>query len=128
MSYQDLTNNQGGKMSVRRYASKKLEAAKSLGSSFVTDATDLKFVDNIGYLIICSSVTGNTGIFTAQVKIGDSDWSDLTFSTPAQIANSDITFEINLNQVPYEKIRLSFADSAGDGVVDIYVSGKGLGG
>lgn len=115
-------------MSVRRKASKKLEASKSLGTSFVTDSTDLKFMDNVGYLIICSGVTSNTGIFTAQVQIEDSEWSDLTFSTPAQIANSDITFEINLNQVPYDKIRLSFADSGGDGVVDIYVSGKGLGG
>ena len=128
MSYQDLTKNQGGQMSVRRYASKKIEAATDIGSSFVTEETDLKYMDNIGYLIICSGVTANTGLFTVQVQTIDSSWVDLTLDIPAQIANSDINLEINLNQLPYEKIRLSFADSGGDGVADIYVSGKGLGG
>lgn len=115
-------------MSVRRTASKKLLAAESLGASFVTDATDIKFMDNIGYIIECTSITSNTGIFTAQVQIEDSSWVDLEFAVPAQLAGSDTTFVLNLNQLPYEKIRVSFADSAGDGVCDVYVCGKGLGG
>jgi hypothetical protein len=115
-------------MSVRRTASKKLEAGTSLGSSFTTDPTDIKFLDNVGYLVICTGVTSNTGIFTPQVQVEDGTWVDLTLDVPAQIADSDINMEISLNQLPYEKVRLSFADSSGDGVCDIFVSAKALGG
>ena len=115
-------------MSVRRNATKKLLSAQSLGSSFQTDATVINFQDNIGYLISCTGITANTGTFTPQVRTLDSGWFDLTLDTPAVLSNADVNIEINLNQIPHEEVRLKFTDSGGDGVCDIYVCGKGLGG
>lgn len=120
-------------MSVRRMSNAKLETAKSLGASFVTEPTLIKYQDNVGYLIECTSVTGNTGLFSieARIKIADkiySKWIPLSLTIPPQLNDADVDFEISLNQVPYSEVRLSFADSGGDGVANIFVSSKGIGG
>lgn len=120
-------------MSVLRTASKKLESAKSLASSFQTDPTDIKYMHNVGYTIACSGVTSNTGEFKVEARIKESetsysDWMELEFSTPIQLTNADKDIIINLNQLPFSQVRLTFTDSAGDGVCDIFVSAKGIGG
>lgn len=120
-------------MSVLRTAQKKLLSAQSLGTSFQTDPTDLKYMHNVGYTISCTGVTANTGEFKVEARIKESEtefssWIELEFSTPIQLTNADKDIIINLNQLPFSQVRLSFTDSGGDGLCDVFVSAKGIGG
>ena len=120
-------------MSVLRTAAKKLLSGQTLGSSFQTDLTDIKYMHNVGYAISCTGVTSNTGEFKveARIKIDEneySSWMELEFSTPIQLTDADKDIIINLNQLPFNQVRLTFTDTAGDGVCDVFVSAKGIGG
>lgn len=108
----------------------KLESSQSLASDFSTDPVTITTLDNVGFTVVTSSVTDNTGTFTVEVRIykdanNYSDWVALTLSSSMVLADDDASFFVNLNQLPPVQVRISFVAAGGtpDGTVDIWVSG-----
>lgn len=119
-------------MSRIQHKSTKLETAKSLASSFQTDWINISFLTNCGFIMNCNSVTDNTGTFAVEVrsKKSENEVSDpveLTLSSTPTLADADADLAIDLANVPYDQIRLTFTPSAGspDGDADIWLTTKG---
>jgi len=116
----------------KRIARKKIESAKSLAANFVTEETNIQNLDNVGYLIECSGITANEGIFTVEVKIQvtenqESEWSTLTLDSSMILANADNNFVVYLNQLPFTHVRIRFTTSSStDGIADIFIMSKGV--
>jgi hypothetical protein len=117
-----------------------LESSQSLAANFNTDPTLVKFLDNCSYQI---NVTTSNSEGSFQVEASNDyaiyeptndvqnsgTWIPLTLAggTPTVAAQND-TIIINLNQLPFNAIRLSYSSSvAGTGTCSVYLVGKQLG-
>jgi hypothetical protein len=110
-----------------------LEPNKSLAANFITAPTIIDFQDNIAYQI--NIITSNsTGTFTVQAsldydqRLGTGNFADLTLNAIPTVAAANDTFLINLNQLPFRAIRLSYSSTiAGTGTCKIIIMAKVVG-
>ena len=88
-----------------------LKTAESLGVAFSTAAVSVRYTDNVGIFIKTASVTTNTGSFIVEGTIDGTNWFDFGLSPALTLANANTTFAVNLNQVPFDQVRVSFTPS-----------------
>ena len=88
-----------------------LKTAESLGLAFSTAAVSVRYTDNVGIFIKTASVTTNTGSFIVEGTIDGTNWFDFGLSPALTLANTNTTFAVNLNQVPFDQVRVSFTPS-----------------
>lgn len=114
--------------------------ARSLISSFISSPTTISYMDNCSYQININT-SNSTGTFsvqgsldyqqaTANIAGNPGSWADLSLGggTPTVAAAND-TILINLFQLPFNAIRLSYTSTiAGTGTADVYVMLKQVGG
>lgn len=106
-----------------------LEAAKSLATSFSTAAVSVRYTDNVGVYIKTASVTANTGTFLIEGTIDGTNWFDFGVSPGLILGDADAEFAVNLNQVPFDQVRVSFTPGGGspDGTAQITIMAKSVG-
>ena len=108
--------------------SKKITDTQTLAANFNSDEYVITHLDNVGIMIVCGSVTDNTGEFKVEGYVKGPIFEELTVSPLVQLNDADQNFLLNLNQLPFEKIRITFTAAGGtpDGSCDIYVMSKEL--
>jgi len=106
-----------------------LKTAESLGVAFSTAAVSVRYTDNVGIFIKTASVTTNTGSFIVEGTIDGTNWFDFGLSPALTLANANTTFAVNLNQVPFDQVRVSFTPSVTtpDGTALISIMAKSVG-
>jgi hypothetical protein len=121
-------------MSRKSVKTERLYNDQSLAADFTTPWRNISYLDNVGFLINCNSVTDNTGTFSVEVQCVDSNNNEseavaLTMSATPTLADGDADFFINLNQVPATKVRLRFTADGGtpDGTCDVFIHTKSIG-
>lgn len=115
-------------------------SAQSMGASFTSSPTLVKNLDNCSYQIHFTT-SDAVGTFSVEASVdyaidetvnkvtNTGNWIPLQLSggTPtAASANDDIL--INLNQVPFNAIRLKYTRVSGTGTADVYIMARQLGG
>jgi hypothetical protein len=101
-----------------------------MSGNLTSALVDVTYTDNVGIQL---NFTGTpTGVFAVEGSVDYDDhlqtgnWSELTFSTtPSAVGAADVHL-LNLNQLPYKKIRVTYTESSGSGTLNIYVMSKGL--
>lgn len=82
-------------------------------------------LDNIGLQVSFSGTM--VGTLSVQCSIDNQNYVDLTFSPPlAQPSGTNISYLIDLNQLPFPYLRVSYTNSSGAGTLDVYLSAKDL--
>lgn len=127
-------------MSRKNFLNHVLEQDVSLSSSFITEPTVVKHLDNLSYQIVVTT-TDSEGTFTVQCSndyevsqpgdkvVDPGNWVDLTLSGVPVVAAANDDILISLNQVPFKAIRLAYTSSvAGTGTAKIIVMDKMIGG
>lgn len=106
-----------------------LETTKSLASSFSTAAVSVRYTDNVGVYIKTASVTSNTGSFIIEGTIDGVNWFDFGVSPSMTLAGANTSFAVNLNQVPFDQVRVSFTPGGGspNGTAAIEIMAKSVG-
>ncbi len=89
-----------------------LESAMVLTDDISTIAIGVNTVDNVGFWLVTTGITNNTGTFYVEIRaLKDenhySPWVALTLDDNLVVANADVAFFINLNQLPPCQVRLS---------------------
>lgn len=125
-------------MARKDVALKKISSAQSLATSFISEPTVIRYLDNCAYQINASA--GATGTFQVEASLdykvnepnnvvsNAGNWAALDLTgTPALIGSAD-TIIIDLNQLPFNAIRLRYIATNGTGTADIYVMVRQLGG
>lgn len=102
--------------------------AQSLASSFNSEVITIQYLDNVGITLACSGVTDNTGEFFVECSIDGETWIDIEVSPQILLDDADDNILINLNNLPFSKVRLTFAPAGGtpNGVVTGYITAKEL--
>lgn len=104
----------------------KLVEGQSLDNSWTSPPVNVQFLDNVGFSIVTSDVSSNTGLFSVEATIDEVYWETLPVSpTIEPLASADASYLVALQQVPFRAVRVAFTGS-GDGTVDIYVTAKEL--
>lgn len=113
----------------------KLTTAHSLAASFQSAVLPIDYMDSVGFILDCSSVTDNTGTFSVQARIkydenSYSSWCDLTLTTVPTLANAAVVLGVNMANVPFSELRLVFTAAGGtpNGSVTIWAQAKQSGG
>lgn len=95
-----------------------------MSGNLTSDAVDVTYTDNVGFQL---TFTGSpTGEFSCEGTIDEVSWSALTFSSTPQATGSGDTHLLNVNQIPYKKLRVVYARTSGTGTLNVYVMSKGL--
>lgn len=105
----------------------KIVDAQPLSASFKSVPINVQYLDNIG-LMLKVTTTANTGVFEIEASIDGVTYDVLTL-TPAisPLAGVNDIITINLNQVPFSYIRISFTLGTGtNGSVDAFLTAKEL--
>lgn len=111
-----------------------------LSSSFNSPATIIRYLDNVSYQINITT-TNSIGVFTVQASLdyavnestnavtNAGNWEDLTLSSTLVSNAANDVILVNLNQVPFNALRVSYTSStAGTGTCEIFFMGKQIGG
>lgn len=95
-----------------------------MSGNLTSDAVDVTYTDNVGFQL---SFTGTpTGTFSCEGTIDETNWSALSFSSTPQAVGSADTHLLNINQIPYKKLRVKYTRTSGTGTLNVYVMSKGL--
>lgn len=113
--------------------------AQSLAADFKTAATILKYQDNCSYQINVTT-SDSSGTFAVEVSndyetqeptnavINPGNWITIDLSGVPTVSGADDSIIIDLNQLPFNAIRLSYtAGTPGTGVADIWLNCKTVG-
>lgn len=101
--------------------------ANALNGSFVSKEINVQYLDNIG-LQLAVVTNANTGLFTIEASIDGDTWDTIKLSPviPA-LAGANTTITVNLNQLPFNLIRVVFTAGVGtNGTVTGYITAKEL--
>lgn len=117
-----------------------LEQDKSLAASFVTEPTLVKFLDNVAYQINIAT-TNSIGTFAVEASVdyavneptgavtNPGNWTALPLGGSPAAAGANDTILINLNQLPFNAVRVSYtASTPGTGTCDVLIQCRQLGG
>ncbi len=98
----------------------------SLASAFQSQPITIQYLDNVGIIMACTGVTDNTGEFKVECSIDGEIWVDIEVDPQILLNNADDNILINLNNLPFSKVRLSFEPAGGtpDGVVTGFITAK----
>lgn len=118
----------------------RVATAQSLAAPFTTTPTTVTYTDNCSYQINVTT-TNSTGTFFVQGSLdyaidvttntvkNSGTWADLNLSGSPTVNAADDTILIDLNQLPYNAIRLRYASTiAGTGIASVYIMTKQIGG
>lgn len=98
-----------------------------MSGNITSSAFSIRYSDNVGVQFIWASGSSPVGIVQVQGTIDGSNWSDLLTSAGSVSGNSG-SFLINLNQVPYDQIRIVYTRTSGSATATGYVMSKQIGG
>jgi len=105
----------------------KIIDAVSLGATFTSGVTSTKNLDNIGLLVEWSGGGSPVGAITIEVQNGNSAWSALDFGTPISITGNSGNLNININQLPFENMRITYTRTSGTGSMTATLAAKVVG-
>lgn len=90
-----------------------------------SDATNIENLDNVGYEVSWSGTP--IGTISVQCSVDGNSYFDLTFDPVlAQPAGSSGGYLINLNQVPFKWVRVSYTNTSGAGALTVKIIGKDI--
>ena len=95
-----------------------------------SEPTNIQYLDNIGIQIVTDGVTDNTGQFSVEVSIDKVAWQALELDPAiAPLNDDDAQIFLNLNQIPFVWLRLTFEPDGGtpDGTATAHLTAKMLG-
>lgn len=102
---------------------KTIEDGDMSDATITSPETDVMHLDNIGAIISWAG-TSPVGVITVEVKSGDSEWSELDFGSVIAVTGNSGTHNLNINQVPFEKIRFIYTKTSGVGALQATISAK----
>lgn len=101
-----------------------------MSGNLTSNIVDVTYTDNVGIQLTFTGTPSGEFAVEGSVDYDDhlstGNWSELTFSTTPQATGSADTHLLNLNQIPYKKIRVTYTRTSGTGTLNIHVMSKGL--
>ena len=113
-------------MSKQFLRSRVINAGTMTGTSVLTaTAVDCTSLDNLSVQFVWTSGATVTGTLACQVSNDDSTWSTFTVTLPTISASNGGNGIAAFTDFPYRKLRFTYTNVSGTGVLNAYVVGKG---
>lgn len=113
-------------MSRKSVLSMVIVSAGDMSGSITSSSVNTKFLDNIGLLV---EWTGSSPVGTLSIEVqnGSSGWSALDFGTPIAVTGASGNLNININETPFEAMRVKYIRSSGTGAITVTLAAKTIG-
>lgn len=99
-------------------------ASGDMSGAIASPSVDISNVDDISIVYEWAG-TSPVGTLFVQVKNGDSPWSVLDISPPAAISGNSGNNNIQITNVSFKELRLTYTRTSGTGTLNAYLTGKG---
>jgi hypothetical protein len=110
----------------------KLLDAVSMASNQTSTVINTEYWDNVGFLVNWTGASGTGEIFVDVSNDKDespSNWVELDFGNPISITGASGSHIININQLPFAKMRLRYSElTTAAGSLTVTLVSKQLGG
>lgn len=104
----------------------KLMDAVTMAADATSNAVDVKYSDNVGIQLVWTGTP--VGNFYVQGTIDDTTWTALDFGSIPTSGGAAGDHLLNMNNLPYRKIRVFFDRTSGTGALTAWVMAKTVGG
>ena|ERR1035437_5972019 len=99
--------------------------AVSSTTTYTSTTFNANFIDNIGLQV--KLVGTMVGTLSVKCSIDNVEFDALTFSPAlSQPAGSNLSYLINLNQIPYPYVQVVYVNSSGSGALTVILAAKDL--
>lgn len=99
--------------------------AVSSTTTYTSGTFNISNLDNVGLQVKFAGTM--TGTFTVNCSIDNVNFIALTFNpTLTQPTGSNLSYLIDLNQVPWPYTNVAYTNASGSGTLDVYLSAKDL--
>lgn len=100
-----------------------------MSSDITGEETTVTFTDNVGFQVVWIGTP--TGTFSVEGTIDGITWTALDVrdadGNPPNAAGAAGSLLININQLPYDKVRLKYDATSGSGTLQAYNMTKSVG-
>lgn len=96
--------------------------AGDMSGDLVSLEVNVKHLDDCAFDLIFTGTP--TGDFSIEATIDGETWTALDFGTPIQATGSAGNHLINLNLVPFFKLRVAYDATSGSGELNVYFMAK----
>lgn len=112
----------GSKKTLNTFYSFSAQAIQST-DSITSPATFIGNLDNVGAQVIFTGT--QTGTLNVQVSNDNTNFSSLTFNPLlTQPTGSNLSYVINLNQLPFPYLQFYYTNASGSGTLTVSIFGK----
>lgn len=111
---------------------------EGMGADITSPVTDCRYMDNVSYQVRWSDGASPVGEIIVEItnqdypqllKLGiDPIWTPLDFGATIAIASDDGDHLLNINQYPGAWMRIRYDRASGDGVLNVNMVAKQVGG
>lgn len=99
--------------------------AGDMSQATVTSANmPVMFMDNIGVQVNWSAGSSPVGVIQVQASLDGVNFDALDFGSVINITGNSGSLLININQIPYNQIRVQYIKTSGSGTLDVYMTAK----
>ncbi len=119
----------------RSLAPSQILTSQSLGASFSSPATNVLLLDNVAIQLNVTT-SDAVGTFTVEGSLDHveangvisnaGNWVALNLSAVPTLSGSSTSFLLDLNQVSFPWIRVTYTRTSGTGTVNAYISAKAI--
>lgn len=97
-----------------------------MSGSLTSEITNVTNLDNVGYIVEWSG-SSPSGQIEVEIQSGPSGWAPLDFGSTISVSGNTGSIILNINQIPFENIRLKYTASSGTGTLNVTLSSKVVG-
>lgn len=96
-----------------------------MSDTIVSEEIDIVYQDNVGVQLI---FTGDpVGEFKVECTIDGINWVELDFGAFILAEGEGDSYLLNINQLPYIKLRVRYDEQSGGGSLNVYILAKSIG-
>lgn len=102
-----------------------MNVSVSSTNTYTSPVFNASNLDNVGLQV---EFTGSmSGTLTVNCSIDNVNYTALTFSPSlTQPSGGNLTYLVNLNQLPFPYLQVSYTNSSGSGTLEVWLSAKDL--
>jgi hypothetical protein len=97
-----------------------------MSGNLTSNTVDVTYSDNVGIQLTWTGAA--VGTFAVEGTVDESNWSSLSFSSTPSASGGGDTHLLNLNNLPYKRIRVKYTRTSSTGTLQVWVMAKTMGG
>ena len=94
----------------------------TIDENYTSSPTNIRYLDNVGIELVWTGTP--TGTFYIEGTVSGNTWQALDFGSAVSAVGAEGSHLLNINQCPYDQLRISYIATSGTGTLNGYIIAK----